>query len=168
MFKSLNCISKNKGGESFHSIIDQNCWISMWLNKQTIVCHQLNRVRTLWLSSFSERKTFDAFHNKYPFIKCAEMNKKDLLPIPAILQRNVGKEFRTSKIEKYQLIMKMAQIMCYILSYSFSCLKTTFKMISHKNACTTHLKKQNLQEYLLDPPSPITKLKHAHCSNVEN
>lgn len=55
--------------------------------------HQLNRVRTLWLSSLSERKMLDAFDNKYPFIKCAEMNKKDLLPIPAISQKKVGKEF---------------------------------------------------------------------------
>lgn len=35
----------------------------------------------------------DAFHNKYPFIKCAEMNKKDLIPIPAISQRKAGKKF---------------------------------------------------------------------------
>lgn len=36
------------------------------------------------------------------------MNKKDLLPIPAISQKKLARNFLTPKIEKYQLIMKMA------------------------------------------------------------
>lgn len=35
----------------------------------------------------------DAFDNKYPFMKCAEMNKKDTLPILAVSLRKAGKEF---------------------------------------------------------------------------
>lgn len=72
--------SKSKGRESLLHCGSK--WLSKlkWLNKQTIICHQFNQVRTLWLSTLSERKMFDAFHNKYPFIKCADMNKKDVLP----------------------------------------------------------------------------------------
>lgn len=107
--------SKTEGRESLLHYGSK--WLSKLklLNKQTIICHQFNQVRTLWLSTLSEKKIFDVFHNKYPLIKCAEINKKDLLPIPVISQRKVGKKFLTSKIQKYQLIMKMALIMYYIL-----------------------------------------------------
>lgn len=36
------------------------------------------------LSSLSGMKILDAFHNKYPFIKCAETNTKRYIAILAI------------------------------------------------------------------------------------
>lgn len=117
MFKSLNFTFKNKGREKEPLL---HCGLKLlrkqkWLNKQAIMCHQLNRVRTVWLSSLSERKMLDAFYNKYPFIKCAEMNKKIYCQFQPFHREKLARNFLTSKIEKYQLIMKMAQIMCYIL-----------------------------------------------------